>query len=159
VGTTFKTKQRIEARRATIARMVLVERLTQMQIAERLGKGISQATISRDLKVLRAAWREEASGSMNEIIQREKAELEAMETDIALHLNSDKLTHAERARYVDLQLKIKKRKSDLLGLDAPDKHAWTDAEGKTQKFSTLNVILPTIDNDNNDNTNEDLTNE
>lgn len=73
-----RTPATIEKHRATIAELYLRQH-TQQEIANKLG--IDQATVSRDLKVIQANWRESALVDMNEAKQRELERIDQLERE------------------------------------------------------------------------------
>ena len=99
----------------------------QYQIATELG--LDRSTISIYIKDARREWREARINDMDEIFERELAELDQMEMEsvqktmaIMDLLDEDPLKAAKG--FSDLgvyRLKIKKMRQDLLGLNAPMK--------------------------------------
>lgn len=120
------TQLELERRRAWIARN-LARKMTQAEIAhliaqapEKGGLGIevSQATISRDLKVIEQEWKDAYAQDIDNMRADELAELRAMEREAAASFaaatNSSQRASALRAR-----LAVKERIHRLMGMDLP----------------------------------------
>lgn len=99
----------IEARRRKVAELWLAH-APQEEIGREVG--VNQATISRDIKAIRDQFRAER----DEILDRETAELDHIERECVTRYQQD-LT----GDWIDRRLKVKERRSKLLGLDAPAK--------------------------------------
>lgn len=96
----------IAARRRLVASL-LAKRVPQIDIAKTLG--VSQATITTDVKAIRREWQEAARADMEIVVARELAELEDMDSDAAL-MQSE-------GSWFDRRLRVKERKAKMLGLD------------------------------------------
>jgi hypothetical protein len=96
--------------------------IDQTDIAGQLG--VDQSTISRDLAALKQEWRVAVAGEIAERIALELAELDQMERDCALQYSSERTVE-----WINMRLAIKKRRADLLGLDAPKRTELTGREG------------------------------
>ncbi len=119
--------------------------MSQQAISEKLG--ISQPTVSRDLKLVHQQWQDSAKEDIGTIVARELAKLDFMETELwnewmRSKLDSQKKVVEERptakggtgkiarietagqtgdARYINALLGIQDRRAKLLGIDAPTK--------------------------------------
>lgn len=125
----------IAERQRVVGRMHL-ERIPQWEIAEKLS--LTETIVSRDLKVIRAAWRAEAISDVGEATERELKALEASEKRLraswdrvlaakgmkpALRALAECKINAELARIAGLRAK-------LLGLEAPTKLVHTGPDGQ-----------------------------
>jgi len=102
--------------------------LTQRQIRDSLLNmkppiEVSIATVNRDLKIIRAEWKQKATESIDEWIASELADLDELEKQ------------AWREKRYDLILKIKDRRAKLLGLDKPMRTELTGADGAPVKIT------------------------
>lgn len=119
-----KAKKEIEiAERRKIVASLLTRRIDQTDIAAMIKKqhpnwDVSQPTISRDIKWLKAQWLEDSKQSVDEFKARELAELDEIERDCALQFGADKKRKVE---WIRTRLSVKERRAKLLGLDAPTK--------------------------------------
>lgn len=114
-----KDPTRIEKRRATVANMCLAG-ASSRDIAKQLG--VSDATVSNDLKAMREYWKKEQVTATQEAIAQQLAELDWMRTQV--RGNSDvKLTLKIRAL-----LDIQQQEAKLLGLYAPARTEVTNTE-------------------------------
>ncbi|MHB8870286.1 MAG: hypothetical protein ACYC6T_18320 [Thermoleophilia bacterium] len=101
-----------EARRQTVAEYYFRLKMKQEDIAAQLG--VSQPTVARDVKILLSRWREAALTDITELRARELADLESMERDCAL-----RFAQTKDPRFMSERRQLKKRRADMLGLDAP----------------------------------------
>ena len=120
-------KDEIIIRREAIAAM-RARGLTQRQIRDSLLNmkppiEVSIATVNRDLKIIRAEWKQKATESIDEWIASELADLDELEKQ------------AWREKRYDLVLKIKDRRAKLLGLDKPMRTELTGADGAPVKIT------------------------
>lgn len=120
VPVTTSKKTEITNRRKQVAQLYL-NHVQQCDIAEKLG--VSQGTISGDLKALNKAWLEDAKGDIAQIKARELAELDYMELDAAATIQKLKKEgdYSKALRYAEHRLNIKDRRAKMLGLYEPDK--------------------------------------
>jgi len=102
-------KTAIQKRRQDAARLYL-RGCTQLQIAEALK--CDQATISRDLSMLRQEWRASAGADTAELRSRQAAVLDECEREAWVSWSSE---HAPR--YLEVIVKIADRRARLLGLN------------------------------------------
>jgi len=100
----------------------------QTEIAERLG--ISQAQVSRDLKVIEGRWQEAARADISEIKAREYARLEALRREACDAWERSKERGEEDPRYLQQLREISKAIRDLFGLDQPQRHELSGADGR-----------------------------
>lgn len=134
-------------RRAAVARL-LMQHLTQHQIVDALAQmdppiKTSQATVSRDCRRIQEEWRQDMLANVDTLQARELRELDQMEREaIRDWLSSSTVIVEERLvpdprspgehrvmrnerrgprdpRYLDLRLRIKKRRAEMVGLDVP----------------------------------------
>jgi predicted transcriptional regulator len=108
-----RTDAEREERRIKVARLYL-NKITQHEIAKKLG--ISQGTVSNDLKAIKVEWKKEYAEILDERKAQELAELQSMERDAATGFAKSK-----DSRFLAVRLQIKGRISKLLGLDAPER--------------------------------------
>lgn len=111
-GQIQQARLRAEGRRLKVSEMYFRLGMRQQEIAEQLG--VSQATVARDLKILLSRWRDAALVDVAEYRGRELAELAEMERDCALAFQAEK-----KPRFITERRLIKKRRAEMLGLDAP----------------------------------------
>lgn len=139
----------LEERRTEVARLY-VQGLTQHEICKRFG--VSQPTISHDLKRIREAWRnsairdfdalrDEQLAKVDEAERRawevfERSREDAVKTRREVDADGkfgegymERVGQAGDLRALDTVLKCIERRCKLLGLDAPIKHAETDSKG------------------------------
>jgi predicted XRE-type DNA-binding protein len=109
---------RAEARRVQVSEMYFRLGMRQQEIATQLG--VSQPTIAHDMKILLARWREAALIDVSEYRGKELADLAEMERDCALQFQSTK-----DPRWITERRMVKKRRAELLGLDAPVRNSWS----------------------------------
>jgi len=117
----------IAMRREAVAAM-RARGLSLRQIRENLKKldppiEVSHGTISRDVQIIRAEWKQKATESIDEWIASELADLDELEKQ------------AWREKRYDLILKIKDRRAKLLGLDKPMRTELTGADGAPVKIT------------------------
>jgi hypothetical protein len=110
----------------------------QQEIAEQLS--VSQPTIARDVKILVSRWREASIGDIEAVRGKELADLSEMERDCALQFQSTK-----DPRWVTERRLIKKRRADMLGLDAPVRLA--GADGGPIQIQAVPLDLTTLSDD------------
>ena len=111
---------RMAQRQKQVAALFL-RRFTQVQIADALH--VDQATISRDLQAVVKQAREEATSNLLSRRDREEMELDQMEQDAALRFNLTK-----KESWLQTRLQIKKRRAEMLGLDAAGKSVNLDID-------------------------------
>lgn len=133
----------LDERRAITAHLYLTGNFTYTAIAQYLkDRGIptSNATVSADIKVMQKHWRDSASASMDTMIHAEMAKLNAWEQECVEELMAEDIS---RADFVDVMLKIAKRRAELLGLDKQKKFEITHKEGslKNLTMAELNAML------------------
>jgi DNA-binding CsgD family transcriptional regulator len=109
-----KARQRAEReeRRLKVEQLYFRLRLTQQEIAEQLG--LSQPTVSRDVKAIVRQWVKEYVGDVAPIKARELGDLDAMERDCALEL-----ARTKDPRWMAERRHIKAQRARMLGLDEP----------------------------------------
>lgn len=108
-------------RREQVGRMY-ANKMTEMEIAAALG--VSQGTVSQDIKALRLEWKARYADVWEDYRRTEMADLDEMDRQCAGHV-----ARTQDSRWMAERLKVKKRKADMLGLDAPTKLAPTDPSG------------------------------
>ena len=87
-------------------------RIPQVQMAEILG--VSESTISKDVKAVTEEWRNYMVRNADTIKARELVELDEMELAASKEWMKD-----HHVRWLRMRLDIKKRRADMLGLDSP----------------------------------------
>lgn len=119
--------------RQTKAIELYLKHYSQSQIAdelEALGFPCDRSTISGYIAAARKEWRESRLNDMDEIFERELAELDEMEMEavklfirFADHLDEDDiyLSSKEASEWIKARLKIKEQRQKLLGLNSPVK--------------------------------------
>jgi DNA-binding MarR family transcriptional regulator len=140
-----KFQSEVRDRRKKIAALYL-NKVDQADIAEKLG--ISQPTVSRDIKALNEEWRIESIKDVKEHISRELAELERMELEAASLFQAAKRDKQEKlaVNWIETRLKIKDRRANLLGLNGSQK---IDMRSEN-KNENINVIVETSEDIRND---------
>ena len=124
-----KPGKAVVGRRALVSGM-LIRRVTQGKIAKALG--VSRMTNVKDVKAIEAEWRDDMMANVTSIKARELAELSAVEAEA---WQGFQRSHPKTApvvkgqpippqppgdpKWLKVILDVKKRRSDLLGLDAP----------------------------------------
>lgn len=113
-------------------------RHAQWEIAEKLE--ISEATVSKDLKVIRAAWRAEAISDVGEATERELKALEASEARLRVAWDEIRALSPSRMKpglrtlaecKINAELvRIATHRAKLLGLEAPTKFVHQGPDGK-----------------------------
>jgi len=107
------------AKRQKDVTVLLLNRVPQYEIADKLH--VNKATISRDIKAIRAQWGKEAQLNLSCHIDRELAELDRMELEAATLFQTAKKegkAGGNTAGYwYKSRLDTKKMRIDLLGLD------------------------------------------
>jgi len=111
-----------ERRRAQVAELYL-QRMTQTEIARILG--VSQPTVSRDIKAIERRWRQQAVDNLDRQKLRELAELDRMEREAAINYQ-----HTHDIKWFRERKWIKEQRAKILGLYAPEKVAPTDPTGQ-----------------------------
>lgn len=101
-----------------------LEGATQFTIAEELG--VTQRTISRDLKEIADNWKAEAIKDVATIKEMELRRLDELEEQAA-----DQYLATGEAKWLDIRLKAMDRRTKLIGLDAA-------IESKLQMEADLN---------------------
>lgn len=115
-----RERQALAQRRLRVSRLNL-DGWTQQEIAADLG--VDPAQVCRDLKALRLEWAAEHKAATHEHVERELVSLQRDEKDVRERLEAVSGEHPDRdaAKWHDVLLKIRDRRSKLLGLDAPTK--------------------------------------
>lgn len=110
-----------EQRRARVAELY-VQHLSQRQIAELLG--VSQPTVSRDIKYILNQWRKQYVENIQQVRLRELAELDAIDREMAIQYQK-----TGEIKYVRERRWPKEMKAKILGLFEPERVALTDPQG------------------------------
>ena len=142
----------VERDRRMIGRLYLAG-VTQMEIAAQLG--ISQATVSRDLKFLQAEWQEARINDIDERKRQELAKIDNLELEYwDAWRRSQKDAEVETVKVVNATIETTNRtegqtgdprflagvqwcinkRCELLGLDAPKNIDLTSAGEKLEQF-------------------------
>jgi len=117
---TNQKKAEIAARQKQVAALLL-NRVSQVDIADKLN--VDEATISRDVKALFKKYSAESQEDISHHVARELAELDRMELEASVMYqkfkgDSKTQTNSKEAnKWLETRLKIKDRRSKLLGLD------------------------------------------
>ena len=149
-----RTREQRARDRAEIARLALFGNPTQQEIAEKVG--LDQATVSRELKAIRAEWRESAVTDIEQVIAQELQKLDALEAQALAEWERSKKDWQKKVvedkpagsrggggksakietggqtgdpRYLQVILGIQDRRAKLLGTDKPAKFAETNPDG------------------------------
>lgn len=105
-------------RRARVTQLALAY-VPQAAIA--IEVGVSEATVSNDMKVIRRAWLDDAKSDIQTAIVKELGSLDRLESRLWSQFGSgDAITNDERTRTALAILKTKERRAKLLGFDQPD---------------------------------------
>lgn len=128
-------KEELLSRRAKVAKLYL-EGWTQEQLGQQLG--VTQQSISNDLKVLREEWREAAKEDTEDLHAQALAQIKKALADLWDQWDLSKLNKYSQpdARLMNEIGKWFDRWTKLLGLNAPDKHEL--------EISDLNPVLNVI---------------
>jgi len=159
MGRTLQESLEIDRRRALVAEHYL-EGLTQSQIARELG--VSQGTVSHDLKAIRQQWQASANRDFDEAVGIELAKLDKVEREAwkawnrslepaestrvmqqAGNKRAEKTTRQQHGdpRFLEqIQRCIAARRA-LLGLDAPTRIAPTSPDGEEAYHSHVMAEL------------------
>lgn len=136
-GCPFPKLVSLEERRSQVAFMVCTLHMKSRDIAKELG--VAQSTIKRDIKWLRSEWQKERIEHVDEVRQRELAELDEMETICAQRLMECK-NPWQGTRWMEERRKIKERRAKLLGLDAPEKSMRMNTHVTINKEEAAKVV-------------------
>lgn len=134
-GQIHAARLRAEERRAKVSEIYFRLGMRQTEIAEQLG--VSQPTVARDVKILISRWREASVGDIQALRGKELADLSEMERDCALQFQNTK-----DPRWVTERRLVKKRRAEMLGLDAPVR--LTGADGGPIKIQAVPVDLTSL---------------
>jgi transposase len=137
-GQLQQARLRAEERRSKVSEMYFRLGMRQQEIAEQLS--VSQPTVARDVKILVSRWREASIGDIEAVRGKELADLSEMERDCALQFQNTK-----DPRWVTERRLIKKRRADMLGLDAPVRLA--GADGGPIQIQAVPLDLTTLSDD------------
>lgn len=113
------TRIRMSRRRQVVAMLYLSGNHTEKSIAEELkayGLGCNPATVSHDLTFLKRQWMDAATQTTQQWQVRELSKLAFLEEVLLNHFMRGEL---EADRYATTMGRMLKRRSELLGLDAP----------------------------------------
>jgi len=102
----------IEARRARVAASLLSGKRWQDVAAS---EGVSVATISRDMRAVRAEWQAQAEAT-HTLLHEEFAKLRLLDTQAA-----EQFERNPSLRCIEVRLKISERLAKMFGLDSPEK--------------------------------------
>jgi DNA-binding transcriptional regulator YhcF (GntR family) len=127
---TLTKKAEVAQRRHELSQLVSRGIRRHRDLAERLG--VSERTVQRDLAELERAYTERGADQMVEIQNRERMISWQRIEDAIRDLQP--MIENERTRIQALRLlkELEERRSKLLGLDMPTKHAATDPTGQTE---------------------------
>ena len=122
---TAQRRHELADRRKKVSALYL-RRISQVEIAEQLG--VSKYAVCRDIKILEKEWRSEYVASINAIHNRELAELDQMERDMAMLYY-----HNHDPAIIDRRLRVKDHRAKLLGLYSAVKTELTGDGGGPQE--------------------------
>ena len=134
-GQIHEARLRAEERRSRVAELYFRLGMRQTEIAEQLR--VSQPTIARDVKILVSRWRDAAVGDVEALRGKELADLSEMERDAALQFQK-----TGDPRFLSERRLIKKRRAEMLGLDAPVRLA--GADGGPIQIQAVPIDLATL---------------
>ena len=123
-----KKRAEIDARRHRVAALLL-SRKTHAEIADALK--VSVRTIVTDARELKKLWQKELIDDPVAIKAKELAEMDDMERDC-----SKEFMATRSSEWIDRRLRIKERRSKLLGLDAPQKRELSGPKGAPIRVDT-----------------------
>jgi DNA-binding transcriptional regulator YhcF (GntR family) len=127
---TLTKKAEVARRRNELSQLVSRGLRRHRNLAERLG--VSERTVQRDLAELERIYTERGADQMVEIQNRERMiswqRIEDAIRDLQTMIENDRT----RIQALRLLKKLEERRSKLLGLDMPTKHAATDPTGQTE---------------------------
>jgi len=121
-----RVTRKVAARRAEVAECMKAH-MTQRQMAMKLK--VSNATISKDIKVITDQWCNEVLLNITAVKGRELVELDQMEAQAAKGYRESK-TETCKIRWLRTRLMIKSRRAKLIGLDSPIIHHHVTAMDK-----------------------------
>lgn len=110
-GRRARRQVEIVERRRRVSELYLGH-VDQHEIARQLG--VNQSTISRDIAALKQRWASEAVSNLQERINRDLQELDAMEAQCAVEFENTR-----QMGWIAQRLAVKERRSRLVGMDAP----------------------------------------
>ena len=136
-----KKQLEIAYRRDKVAALYLTG-MTQSQIYKALKDNIpkiSQATVSRDIEFITEEHNKNSVDKIGKVIAREAMSLDKLSAESYTLLAQAKRNHDtnQMLKIMDTLLKISKRRSELLGLDKPEK---LDINSKQQIVVNLKAI-------------------
>ena len=134
-GQVQASRLRAEERRRQVSERYFRLGMRQQEIAEQLR--VSQPTIARDVKILISRWREASVGDVEAARGKELADLAEMERDCALQFQNTK----DHSWMAERRL-IKKRRAEMLGLDAPVR--LTGADGGPIQIQPVPINLSSL---------------
>ena len=113
-------KERDERRR-NVARL-MVNHATMAEMESQLG--MSHSTLANDMRWVRAQWQKDFEADMEQLKAREFAELADMERTCVREF-----VQSHEGNWIDRRLKVKERKSKMMGLDSPQKNEHSGPAG------------------------------
>ena len=107
----------VAERRSKVIDLFLTDKKTPREIANQTG--IKYGLVLRDIAAMRKQWKRNVDKQIDKVKQREVAELDAMERQVA----DGFLDHIEKdpelaLKFFDRRIKVKERRAILMGLDA-----------------------------------------
>lgn len=132
----------IAERRLKVVELIVGGIRKPRDIAERLG--VSQATVSNDLKVVEKEMTNQAIDLVSQVRDRERMvewmHIEELRSSLMLDVSvfegvNDKeyrISHEDKHRAIGKLINLAERKAKLLGLDMPTKTALTDPTGENE---------------------------
>jgi len=129
-------KMRKDDRQRKAAKRYL-EGATQFTISEELG--VTQRTISRDLKEIADRWKEESIKDISLIKEMELKRLDELEEQA-----SEMFEQTREAKWLDIKLKAMERRTKFIGLDAAISSK-VEMDAKLKHTGRVRVYLPDKD--------------
>ena len=114
--------------------------LTQAEIAKRVG--VSQGQVSNDLKVIEKRWQEAARKDIGALKARELARLEDLWQEVWAAWQRSVERGDGDPRYLQQLREISKAVRDLFGLDQPQRHELSGADGQPLRLTFVPAEKP-----------------
>lgn len=116
--------------------------LSYREIAK--AQGIDAGVAFRDVQIVMKEYAANMKDSIKTVRDREEMSLDAIEKQLHVDLDIEGLDVYDRMRIYDRILKVKKRRADLLGLDAPKKHVVQVEDARAMMMVYNNVVVNII---------------
>ena len=116
--------------------------LSYRQIAEH--QGIDPAVAYRDVQRAMKEYASTMQDSIYKVRFREEMSFDMIEANLHVAMAAEDLDVSDRMKIVDRILRVKKRRADLLGLDAPKKHVVQVEDARAMMMTYNNVVVNII---------------